>query len=188
MLAVLQISFLPLTLIDYGHGAIIKHCDRPFSSTEEHDNTLIANHNSVVGLNDYVIHVGDFSFGRGTSYAFVKNILDQLNGKIIIVFGNHDRHARSSRELFFQWHEGIYEPKIRSNKIVCCHYPLLSWNAVLHGRPHVFGHVHSGPKKVFRHQPNSYDVGVDNNDFTPIAYKDLMEKLEESKKLPFIEY
>lgn len=111
----------------------------------------------------------------------------QLNGKIIIIFGNHDQCARSNRELFFQWYEGIYELKIGSEKIVCCHYPLLDWNGSFHGRPHVFGHVHSGPKKAFRHQPNSYDVGVDNNNFTPIVYEDLMKKFEESKKLPYIQ-
>ena len=170
----------------YGHFSIIKYCERPFKNTEEHDETLINNHNSVVSPDDYVIHLGDFSFGRGTGPNFVRNIIDRLNGKIIIVFGNHDRHAKANRNLFFQWYEGLYEPKIGSDKIVCCHYPLLSWNAAFHGRPHIFGHVHSGPYKEFNHQRNSYDVGVDNNNFTPISYRELMVKLEESKQLPLI--
>ncbi len=170
----------------YGHANIIKYCDRPFKNQEEHDNMLINNHNSIVGPKDYVIHLGDFAFGKKVNKLFISDILNQLNGKIIIVFGNHDKYARSEKELFFKFYDGIYEQKIGSKKIVCCHYPLLSWNSAFYGKPHIFGHVHSGPKKYFKHQPNSYDVGVDNNNFMPISYENLILKLEESKKLPLI--
>lgn len=187
MSAVFQISFLLLTLINYGHINIIKHCNRPFECIEEHDNILIDNYNSVVSSKDYVIHLGDFSFSRGKNDIFINNIIKKLNGKIIIIFGNHDKYAKTKKELFFQSCDGIHEVKIGSEKIICCHYPLLSWNKAFYGSRHVFGHVHSSPIKYFKHQPNSYDVGVDNNNFTPIAYEDLILKLEESKKLQLIQ-
>ena len=35
----------------------------PFASMEEHDETLIANWNDVVGARDLVYHLGDFALG-----------------------------------------------------------------------------------------------------------------------------
>ena len=170
----------------FGHANILRFCERPFNNTQEHDETLIENWNNTVGKNDFVYHLGDFCFGTGTNTQDALQYFEQLNGKIIMITGNHDRHARRIKEHFYQWYEGMHEAKIRGNKIVLCHYPLLSWNAACHGRPHLFGHCHSGPKKRIVHQPNSYDVGVDNNNFTPISYEEVLIKLEETKKLPLI--
>jgi len=70
----------------FGHKHILEFCKRPFSSIEEHDEQLIANWNSVVGVDDTIFHLGDFGFG---GYPFWKKIVDQLNGHIILVIGNH---------------------------------------------------------------------------------------------------
>jgi len=147
---------------------------------------LIENWNKVVAKDDFVYHLGDFCFGRGTSSQDALRYFEQLNGKIIMIAGNHDRHAQRIKEYFYKWYEGIYEAKIRGEKIVLCHYPMLSWNAAFHGRPHLFGHCHSGPNKKITHQLNSYDVGVDNNNFTPISYDEVLVKLDETIKLPLL--
>ncbi len=164
----------------------MRFCNRPFKNIEEHDKTLIKNWNNVVNENDIVYYLGDFCFGKGTNSSDALNHFKKLSGKIIMIAGNHDRHARNIKNSFFRWHEGLYEAKIRKDKIVLCHYPLLSWNAAFHGRPHLFGHCHSGPNKIITHQPNSYDVGVDNNNFTPISIDEVLIKLKETLKLPLI--
>jgi len=52
------------------------------------DETLIENWNSRVKLGDIVFHLGDFAFK--SSKSDIKNILDRLNGQIILIAGNHD--------------------------------------------------------------------------------------------------
>lgn len=48
----------------YGHKRIIEYSNRPFETVEEMDETLINNHNSVVNVNDTVIHAGDFTLWK----------------------------------------------------------------------------------------------------------------------------
>jgi hypothetical protein len=59
----------------FGHKNIIAHNSRPFASVEEMDEALIARWNSVVGPDDVVYHLGDFSFGPQAYY------LPRLNGE-----------------------------------------------------------------------------------------------------------
>lgn len=83
----------------FGHKHILEFCKRPFSSIEEHDEQLIANWNSVVGVDDTIFHLGDFAFG---GYPFWKKIVEQLNGHIILVIGNHKINF-----LFFGNHQNF---------------------------------------------------------------------------------
>ena len=39
------------------------------------------------------------------------------------------------------------------------------------------GHVHSTPDNPWLHFDNQYDVGVDNNNFTPVNLADLLDKI-----------
>lgn len=66
----------------------------------------------------------------------------------------------------------IWEYKFQGDKVVLCHYPMYAWNASFRGRPHLFGHIHSSPYDIKVCQRGSYDVGVDNNHFTPILLTD----------------
>jgi len=66
-----------------GHTNVIKYCSRPFKNVNHMDHCLINNWNAVVKDNDLVIHLGDLSFVSG-------NYLHHLNGKILLVKGNHD--------------------------------------------------------------------------------------------------
>jgi len=73
----------------FGHTNIIKYCHRPFKNITQHDNYLIKMWNSRVSPEDTVFHLGDFCFKKlkGKTAQFY---LNQLNGKIIVVKGNHD--------------------------------------------------------------------------------------------------
>jgi len=46
----------------FSHANIIKHCNRPFYSYQEQDETIVKNWNSVVKKNDTIYHLGDISF------------------------------------------------------------------------------------------------------------------------------
>ena len=71
----------------FNHANIIKYCNRPFSSVEEMNETIIANWNKVVSERDIVYHLGDFALG---DKSLIPNILRRLNGCIKVIMGNHD--------------------------------------------------------------------------------------------------
>lgn len=172
----------------FGHKHILDFCHRPFSCIEEHDEALIANWNSVVGPDDTVFHLGDFGFG---GFPFWKNICEQLNGHIILIIGNHDWNnmTAGARQLF---DECISQARILINEqtIYLNHFPFLCFD---HQNPktskqlsiQLHGHVHSGPlsegtdiERLKYCFPTQYDVGVDNNDYRPISWKQVKEKID----------
>jgi calcineurin-like phosphoesterase family protein len=64
---------------------------RGFKSSEEHDEHLIAQWNSVVKPKDLTYMLGDVTMEKTSGY----KLLDRLNGRIIVIGGNHDmpRHC-----------------------------------------------------------------------------------------------
>jgi calcineurin-like phosphoesterase family protein len=68
---------------------------RPFQTLEEMDKTLIDNINSVIGEDDVLIHLGDWSFGgKEQIWEFRK----QIKCKNIYLFlGNHDHHIQGNK-------------------------------------------------------------------------------------------
>ena len=73
--------------------------------------------------------------------------------------------------------------KIEKQKIYLNHFPFLCFSGEDHGTWQLFGHIHTNPhnhnvmdelrKGIL--QPTQYDVGVDNNDFTPVSYRKIQE-------------
>lgn len=174
----------------FGHSKIIDYCKRPFSSIEEHDKTLIQNWNNTVGQDDTVFHLGDFAYGNSQ---FIANIIKQLNGNIILIKGNHDLRNMNPT-LYNIFSDVVYQARILIDKqtVYLNHFPFLCFD---HGDINLykdnysiqlFGHVHSGPltssEDVNRLNilfPTQYDVGVDNNNYTPISWADVKNKIKQ---------
>ena len=78
----------------FGHENIIKYCNRPFSSVEEMDEKMIKNWNETVSNNDVVLHLGDFGLGKKE---YIASIVKRLNGKKILIMGNHDNWSEQTR-------------------------------------------------------------------------------------------
>ncbi|AXG08504.1 metallophosphoesterase [Haloplanus rubicundus] len=70
------------------HDNIIDYCDRPFSSVKEMNETLVKHWNAVVDPDDEVLYGSDLTIR--TSAAALLDWLDELNGKIVFLLGNHD--------------------------------------------------------------------------------------------------
>ena len=149
----------------YGHANIIKYCNRPFKSVEEMDATIIANHNKVVTSDDIVIHAGDFTFKYNS---FFHKYFDQLNGLHTFVRGSHDHWMDR------QYHE-IWEGKIKGQDIVVCHYAMRRWAKSHYGSWNLHGHSHG----QLESQGKQYDIGVDNNNFYPVLFDDLVEIMKD---------
>ena len=172
------------------HANIIKYCKRPFTDTDEMDEAIIANWNSVVGKNDTVFILGDVGFGSPDTF-FSK--IKRLNGKKILIIGNHDRGYLGSQEflsLFEAVHEQVYI-KVGKNKIYLTHFPLLCFDGAYSGITatwNLYGHCHSFPgsggldmQRLIHCFPTQYDVGVDNNNYTPISFDAVKEKIHDQQ-------
>lgn len=73
--------------LHFGHKNIARFCDRPWADVAEMNENLIARFNSVVAPGDTTYIVGDLSF---TSITETISLLDRLNGRLLLVPGNHD--------------------------------------------------------------------------------------------------
>lgn len=164
------------------HTNIIKYCKRPFASVEENDEALIRRWNEKVPEDGIVFHLGDVAFGDPER---VDSILKRLNGKIYLVIGNHDwRRIVANHKWRFELMTQQINMKIGKRHIILNHYPMLAFSGAWRGEDatyQLFGHVHTSPytdegldqprmKYLFTSQ---YDVGVDNNDFAPVSWKEV---------------
>ena len=165
----------------FGHRAILTYAKRPWDTVEEMDEALIKAWNDVVGPNDYVYHLGDFSFHKKDR---TLSILCRLNGIKCLVQGNHDE-KRVKGELRDLWHwvKPYYELKVDSRKIVLCHYPFDTWNKAHYGSWHLHGHCHNTLRTYRGHR---LDVGVDNpnSEYAPWSYDKVAEYMKNMKYEP----
>ena len=152
----------------YNHKEIIKFCNRPFKTVEEMNETIIKNHNAVVGKYDVVWHLGDFAWDNAAE------TLGRLKGIHKLCLGNHDKKhlARWEFDLFDQIFE-VTNVRWYGVKIWCSHYAHSRWPSSHHGRGHAFAHSHG----MYQPKDRRIDVGVDNQNFTPICFQDLNEQL-----------
>lgn len=184
----------------FHHSNIIKFCNRPFKDVNEMDEALINNWNAVVGPDDIVFHLGDFAWGGSSVW---NNVLDRLNGHIYLVLGNHD--MKNLRQGYISKFEAVAFQMyiyIDGRAVYLNHYPFLCYGGSYRGEQAVwqlFGHVHSQPrhyniddindpevkeilgKDTYRLQylmPTQYDVGVDNNNYRPISWEEVEEKIQ----------
>lgn len=165
----------------FGHENIIRLCNRPFGSIEEMDETLILNWNSVVGIQDTIYFLGDFSHKSRKPFKFY---LDQLNGIKHIVLGNHDKKPTTYTDYF----ESVSDLKfieVEGQDIVLCHYPMLSWKKKSRGAWHLYGHVHTANLSAHS-SAYAYNVGVDTNNFTPISLEELNKHFEKIQNVNLI--
>ena len=166
----------------FGHENIIKFCNRPFKTTKEMDEALIKNWNDVIGPDDIVFHLGDFAFGGSQLW---NDTLQRLNGHKILIIGNHD--MKNLRQGYMRWFDAVLpqaQLQIDNRAVYLNHYPFLCYGGSYRGEKgavwQLFGHVHSGPNSTGLDSdrlkycfPYQYDVGVDNNDFTPVSWEEI---------------
>ena len=69
------------------HSNIIKYCNRPYDNIDEMNESIINNWNSVANNNSTTVVLGDILFCNGSTKDSV-NLLNKLNGDIILVLGN----------------------------------------------------------------------------------------------------
>lgn len=172
--------------LHFYHRNILYFCNRPWDNVEDMNEALINNWNSVVGEKDIVYNLGDFAFATNGKWC---ELIHRLKGKHYLILGNHDL-IRYPGDTVMSKFAGVYQQlmlKIDGTTVYLNHYPYLcyggTWRAPGAAAIQLFGHVHSGPncskgKDDSRLQylfPYQYDVGVDNNNYTPVSWDKVKE-------------
>ena len=152
----------------FGHANIIRLCNRPFSSVEKMDETMIQNWNKIVGPDDDVYIVGDFAYRTKDPCLYA----DKLNGRKHLITGNHDKKNLRDPKFRSRFVEikDMLTLKDNGRTIVLCHYPLAEWDGMYRGALHFFGHIHNNEnntQKIMRTIKVAYNVGADILGFTP---------------------
>lgn len=144
----------------FNHANIIKYCDRPFKDVNEMNEYIINKWNSVVSKKDIVYHHGDFAFNMTQEQAF--DLVKRLNGKIILIQGNHDRKG-------IGWFKscGFYEVSkeiIYKDRYILSHRPK-QIDKIPEGFINIHGHVHNHGEDM----GNKYmNVSCEVIEYTPI--------------------
>jgi len=158
----------------YGHANILKFCNRPFANVEEMTERLIVNHNSIVTKDDFTWHCGDV-FWRTLDVKEARKILSALNGKHGLIIGNHDETALRIAGMFDAVHDTFFDQSTKP-AVFLSHYAHRVWPKSHARSYHVFGHTHA----VLPDYRRSHDVGVDANNYFPMAF-DALDELIKSK-------
>ena len=117
-----------------GHENMAKR--RGFKSVEEHDNYVISQWNSAVNKRDLTYILGDITMESSKEYPK----LDQLNGRKIVVGGNHDK-AKHTLELL-KYVESV-TAMVKYKGIWLTHCPVHPLELEYRVSRNIHGHIHS---------------------------------------------
>ena len=159
-----------------GHRGIITMQNRPFTTVEEMNRTLLANYNAFVSKNDTVYILGDICHHMPAEAA--NEIIRKMNGKKYLVSGNHDKGYDPGlfaeiRDFMTVSLNGVY--------FALMHYPMLSWPKKNSGSIQLHGHIHARAEYNIQNRDDGirrYDVGVDANDYYPVSLNTILDFFE----------
>lgn len=116
--------------------------NRPFKDLSDMREQLILNWNSEVTADDIVIHLGDFGMCNKETATM---ILSRLNGKKILIKGNHDNHSDQwfLDAGFAEVHKWATTMTIGGETVLFTHQPYkVPEEAKNKYKYHLYGHVH----------------------------------------------
>ena len=168
----------------FGHDKDFIWQPRGFSSSEEHDRAIIENWNSIVSWDDEVYVLGDLMLGDNESGI---RKLNQLNGKIYILYGNHDSNTRI--QMYANIRPTIlclglaYILKYRGYSFYLSHYPTITSNMdtdkPLNRRViSICGHKHTKNKFCDMDKGLIYHCELDCQNNKPILLDDIIKDIQ----------
>lgn len=167
----------------FGHHNIIKFTRdngdklRSFHSLAEMHEYIIYKHNSVVKPEDKVYFLGDVCMTRNAEGL---EILNRLNGKKVLIRGNHDECKLSQYAEYFEDIRGVSH----RYGVVMSHVPihpdsLERWGFNVHG------HLHYKRVLLPNGHPDSRYINVSMEqlaDYTPLSLDELNRRINSAKQ------
>lgn len=157
----------------FGHKNIIGFCDRPFNSVGHMYREMASRYNEVVGPDDTVCFTGDVVFG---SVVDGINLLRTLNGRKILVRGNHDGGINRCLRMGFELVCDVLHLTIGGRMVTVCHYPPKGvcrftddrgFNQPDKSKENILIHGHTHEKGTG--EGRRVHVGVDAWDYRPVS-------------------
>jgi calcineurin-like phosphoesterase family protein len=150
---------------------------RGFRNIQEHDETLVERFNSVVKPDDTLYLLGDILMGGDVNQA--KQYFLRLNGKKIIILGNHDSEKKIAA------YEEAAEKIVYADQIKCgkryfylSHYPTLVNNQDIYPKVvNLCGHTHTR-NRWENADMGCYHVEVDAHFCYPVSLDEIREEFQ----------
>ena len=145
---------------------------RPFSSCEEMDETMVERWNAKVNKGDTIYHLGDVVIPRASL-----KIFDRLNGRKILIRGNHDIGPLKDFSKYFEDVRGAFfhngDSTMRGG-LIFTHIPVHPACLSGHYLGNVHGHLHCHQIITDGQVDRRYfNACVERNGFSPVALEDV---------------
>lgn len=161
--------------LHFSHKNIIEYEKRPFANVEEMNKTIVRNWNTFVSKHDTVFILGDVSFcGKEET----KELISKLNGKKVLILGNHDRGRSVDNFWRYVGFNEVYRyPIVYDDWLVLSHEPPEYFNEQT-PYAYIYGHVHSTPmyKTITK---NSACVSVERWNYSPVKLETLIALMKQ---------
>jgi len=148
--------------LHFGHRNIMRFCPATRGHYPDVDvmrEAMIREWNAAVAAEDVTYILGDVAF---LPAAEAVQIMRRLNGRKILIEGNHDRKLLNDpvfRSCFESVHNYL-RLNYNGQLVIMCHYPFhYEWDQAHRGSVHFFGHVHG--KTTGLEEYRARDVGYD---------------------------
>ena len=163
----------------FGHAGVCRFLRddgtklRPWDNPDEMDEEMIKRWNETVRPNDKVYHLGDVVINRKAL-----KTLDRLNGDKVLIKGNHDIFRLEEYTKYFRDIRGYHV----MNGMILSHIPvheasLGRFGTNIHGHLHANRVLRSDVKGVDFIDNRYYCVCVEQTDFTPILFEDVIKHI-----------
>lgn len=192
--------------LHFGHKNVISYCNRPFKTVEEMNDFIVSYWNKTIKKQDTIFVLGDFSLNKKWS----KLLIPKLNGKKILVAGNHDacfvghkKHLTRVQNYLEHGWEAVYPYNVfiklkNGLDVQLCHLPYVPSNPdydvrYLNLRPKreteilLHGHMHG----MFKKAEGQIDVGWDAHESHILSEDDIIKLIEDKRSFipsPLTEY
>ena len=148
--------------LHFGHKNIMKFCPQNrghYTDTDHMREEMIRMWNDRVEPEDLVYILGDVAF---LPAADAVKIMHRLNGRKILVEGNHDRKLLNDpvfRRCFEEVHKYLWLT-YEGTQVIMFHYPIAEWDQMHRGSVHFHGHLHGNTSGLehYRCRDAGYDA------------------------------
>ena len=156
---------------------------RPWTDPNEMDEAMVKAWNERVKPTDKIYHLGDVVINRRAL-----SIMSRLNGDKVLIRGNHDIFKDEDYRAHFRELRAYHV----MNGLILSHIPVHEASLGRFGC-NIHGHLHANRVKKARGvdartgeilysdeiDPRYYNVSVEQTDFAPILFEDVLKKIKE---------